>query len=760
MNYLIINPYKNANHGIANYIDNLKEMLGTELSEVSILENTKNLSPIKFREHVRDYITAHYGFNEVIIEAPEAKASTLLLSNKYKVHIRLHCPLAIAQKYDEQEVNQVELSHELRVVSKATIVSSPSYGLLKEMSHELNRKDIFVYKNPILNRDYASPSKEKSYDVVFMGRYQPLKGSEELNQVLQLLPEHYNVLIFGNNCKAHKLPSNIKCNVTLKNEVKGEEKFELISQSKCLIQMSRFENCSMVVLESLSCYVPVVCWDVGGNSEIANRKVLHPVEYLNFEAFVNSINFFVDNRIKKKNFDQALSVINEDFRNGLKDMIDQLGNKVSGAYNPYLGFTYAHEKLSTVQQLVDITREHDKKIRVLGIAYSNEHVEELWAPIISHLSYDSRYICRRPKGFHTVFKHDPFPVENGHYTCFDWINDKDRLEKVILGFKPNLILFHNGLHPSYQETLQFIKSFKIPLLYSELGWFPQKDHVYFDKVGVNAQSYIASQGFEAFTGKVFEKNIEQPLQGEYALLALQLENDTNLIVSSPDYKKNLNILKYIKDQLSTVTKIMVKPHPLDKNVEAYKNFCSENNLMYSDDNIKECLQKAHSVIAVNSTVLLEALEYPCNIYHLGESILSNKKVAISCLGVNIKDVWLNSLVYHPNNRQAIIGAFKDRQINLLDIREGIEPSLLSINEFKALPKIDISSLIKREKTKKNKPVIGTMKPLLANKEKKDSSVVVHNNVIFKDDKKWVRKFNKLKKTPYLFFKDWVQKRLR
>ena len=135
MKYLIINPYHNASHGIANYIKNLENALvGVE---IITFENKRNLNAIAFREEVYDYVTKNFGYDDVIIEAPEAKASTLLLSSRYNVHIRLHCPLAIAQKYDGQKPNQQEFSNELRVINKAKIVSSPSYALAKELSSEI-----------------------------------------------------------------------------------------------------------------------------------------------------------------------------------------------------------------------------------------------------------------------------------------------------------------------------------------------------------------------------------------------------------------------------------------------------------------------------------------------------------------------------------------------------------------------------------------------------------------------------------------------
>ncbi|WP_139502108.1 glycosyltransferase family 4 protein, partial [Escherichia coli] len=70
-----------------------------------------------------------------------------------------------------------------------------------------------------------------------------------------------------------KLDPSVKCSVEKKGEVIGDKRFELVKKAKCLIMPSQFENCSMVILESLACHVPVVAWDVGGNAEIAKPNI-------------------------------------------------------------------------------------------------------------------------------------------------------------------------------------------------------------------------------------------------------------------------------------------------------------------------------------------------------------------------------------------------------------------------------------------------------------------------------------------------------
>ncbi|MFS7194303.1 glycosyltransferase [Rahnella inusitata] len=413
MKYLVINPYHNASHGIANYIKNLKSIVN-DIDLISF-DNKKNLSPIEFREEVLKYVTTKFGYDDVIIEAPEAKASTLLLPAKYNVHIRLHCPLAVAQKYDGQTPNQQEYSNELRVINKAKLVSSPSYALVKEIGNELKSTQVTYYKNPIDIGD-SEKNVDKQYDLVFMGRFQELKGTSHINKILENLPENYNVLLFGAKSETLKISPKVKCKVYKKGQVLGNARFDLIRKSKCLMMPSNFENCSMVILESLACHVPVVTWDVGGNKEIAPPSIIKCAKLGDYNDYSRKIVSFIENPPSSNDFTSAIDCINKDFSTGITHLINEIAQKT---IIPYLGMN--NEKLHIYEPTRnDQTITEINKLRVFGIAYSNEHIEELWGPVISYLGYEYRYVSRQPLGHHTVFKHEPFQIEKKWFCHFDW----------------------------------------------------------------------------------------------------------------------------------------------------------------------------------------------------------------------------------------------------------------------------------------------------------------------------------------------------
>ncbi|WP_153012335.1 capsular polysaccharide export protein, LipB/KpsS family [Type-E symbiont of Plautia stali] len=630
------------------------------------------------------------------------KASTLLLPSKYNIHIRLHCPLAIAQKYDYQKPNQQEFSNELRVIHKAKMVSSPSYALVKELSDEIRTDKVTFFKNPI-NIDNEDKF-EKEFDIVFMGRFQELKGTKDINKILERLPENYKALLIGPKSNLFKVSPNVKCSVEKKGEITGNKRFEYIKKSKCLMMPSQFENCSMVILETLSCHVPVVCWDVGGNSEIATSSVLNCAKFGDYDDFSHKIKSFVTSYPGESVFVEAVKRINADFTNGIKNLINEIANE-----NPiiYRGMNNK-EQHSYCTESVESYITPSSKLRVFGVAFSNEHIEELWAPVIDRLGYEYRYVSRRELGHHTVFKHPAYEINKKWFCQFDWIKDTDRLLKQIQNYRPNFILFHNGLHPIYKDALEKIKDLKIPIIYSELGWFPQKDHIYFDKWGTNGQSYIASMTAEQLCKKTFRHNNEShEVTGEYALIVTQLENDTNLIVNSPRFKNNINFLKHVISKIPSGTKIIIKPHPLDKNVERYEFLENEKIKLVTDTSTDILLKNAHSLIGINSTVLLQALKFDVNIYAYGRSILDNKGVAIDCTEISIDKRWTNAMLGSRQKRDAIVESLMDHQINLIEIRNGNNPS-----QTAALPLIenciyDFTHLINRkiETTKRPTSII-------------------------------------------------------
>lgn len=786
MKYLIINPYFNGSNGIDNYIKNTMNAL-QDTMEVELISNKKNLNKKEFQKYVYSYVTSTYGTEEVIIEAPEARASTLLLPKSYKVHLRLHCPLAIAQKYDGFEPDETIYSEELRVIHKAQVVSSPSYGLLREMEDEFSSGQSAVFKNPYNKNIKLVNAEEKEYDVVFMGRFQKLKGIEYINPILEMLPENYKVLLIGNNSSKFKLSTKIKCDVTVKEQIITDERFDLVGKAKTLIMLSRFENCSMVILETLAAGTIVTCWDVGGNSEIAPPNVLRAIPFEDVERMVHEIRVICETEKypSVKHFNKALYAIESDFAKGINNIVSFLKSEKNTIKNNnkkgkslYRGLdcsnqhNVSYHSNSKYQINMDIGDEINPfGKRVLGFTISNEHIEEMWVPVVRKLGLKAKFVCRRPLGFRRVFN-NPFPLEEKEFTQFDWIQNPNRLILKIYNYKPNKLLFHNGLHPMYQDVLKKIKKLGIPIIYSELGWFPQKDHVYFDRWGTNGQSYLASLNAESFCRESIydEEEPKIKVEGDHVLVITQLENDTNLLVNSPLFKKNRSFIEHVISQIPKSEKIIVKTHPLDKNWEELLEFEGDRVKVIKEGNLDDLLSRAKSVIGINSTVLIQALQYDANIYSYGYSLLDNKGVAINCINKPLSENWTEFQVGSPKRREMIVNAFKKRQINIRELENLSEEKLsdnLAFEPFLLSNQEDFSIL---EQYVKRAGILPVQKPTVKKNNQNESSIKrkdidkketvkkgggsdVPSSIVTKKNFKylWIRRWKKFKKNPKIVF---------
>lgn len=269
INHFVKDP--KFSNGVTNYIKEVNNQV-TEKYDVLYKPYKMNMSEF------RTYIYNKLGSNPEefdIIECAESQSPCLYLPNNFNIHVRMHCPFYLFKKIIHEEPSESRFSDEVRAMYKAKAISSPSHGMLDLLSTELDIDKIHVYKNPITTRlDYYKEHDKKEIDVLFFGRFNKLKGNEYLIDLISLLPEKYKIVIAGKQEHKIILPDSRSTNVEVLDHIKGDDKFHLLSNAKTVVSLSKFENCSMAILESFSVGTPVVAWDVGGNSEIAPPSII------------------------------------------------------------------------------------------------------------------------------------------------------------------------------------------------------------------------------------------------------------------------------------------------------------------------------------------------------------------------------------------------------------------------------------------------------------------------------------------------------
>lgn len=366
---------------------------------------------------------------------------------------------------------------------------------------------------------------------------------------------------------------------------------------------------------------------------------------------------------------------------------------------------------SNYEPLLNVAAE---EIRVFGLSISNEHIEEMWHPIVSKAGWKGHYVCSRPKGYFNLYDLPREEVPDEIYSVFDWINEPTKLFDQIRACNPNVILFHNGNHPAYQGVLAKLRSdFNIPIVFSELGWFPQKHYIHFDADGTNGSSSICASTLENLVGRVIksQQTNGRPLKHKTVLLALQLENDTNSIVFSRHFRSNKQLIEHVLSNVPSEFRILIKAHPLDHTGHRYEEFLDGRSQMVSDP-IDELLAKADAVVAINSTVLLEALAYNLNIYFCGEALLNNKQIGFAFDSADrpLASVWQDKIVNEGRRRKAFVEYLKSRQINLAAVPDMDASELLSNPSVAIITEAAQQSVIASEIAKPARQTLPEVEP--------------------------------------------------
>jgi hypothetical protein len=263
----------------------------------------------------------------------------------------------------------------------------------------------------------------------------------------------------------------------------------------------------------------------------------------------------------------------------------------------------------------------------------------------------------------------------------------DLLIAAIDQFKPHKILFHNGLHPSYQDVLDRVKRRfpKIPIVFSELGWFPQKGNIYFDTNGTNGASSIAAESYEKFCSQSYPEHFNKNILNGNVLIVTQLENDTNIMINSPRFKKMENFISHVLSNIPINVDVIIKTHPLDSDRSRFDKFVDHRVSLQHDGNIDEMLSAAKAIFTINSTVALTALNYPCNIYCFGFGLLNNKRVSVECFRDEFyESFWSEHEIYPMSAKLTVLDELKSRQINIEKLLEYPISELLRSKSFRPL----------------------------------------------------------------------------
>lgn len=483
-------PTDKFSNGVMNYAKavehrrlDLGQCPGRDESCLAPFNKKVGESQESFQRRLVQYLVKNFHEDEVIIEAAESQSTTLLVPQKYRVHIRMHCPFFLYYKIIGDVPDQNRFSSEVRAMHKARYVSSPSYGMLKLLGDELDIRRIHVFKNPIDASLRPNESGVKDIDVILLFRFNKLKGIEYLNPILRLLPSNYNVFVLGTMEQEFTLDPRVRCAVTITGHVEGEEKISLLQRAKTSLSISKFENCSMVILESIATHVPVVCWDVGGNSEIARPPVINVVEFEDIFALSDTVVRLVEGRDRPsaEDFQSAIKCINEDYEGGSIHLERNFDNANAPIYEG-IDFSCSHHSRPRIPY--ELRGQSWREVlevpfNVLCLVRTKECLDAV-----------ERYFERNDRPVHIVYSGNQCATSECHAMFqFDWFRRKEELTKVIKEVRPDIILIEDTEFSSYGARAEFFKALARPVIHL----FAHGDGFVFDKCGSYTRSLMRSR---------------------------------------------------------------------------------------------------------------------------------------------------------------------------------------------------------------------------------------------------------------------------
>ncbi|MDA3978219.1 glycosyltransferase [Gallibacterium sp. AGMB14963] len=316
--YLLIDPFYEKNRGVSSYIES-----------VSMYLQKMNFSYMLFKRHESETIEQFrlrllnfYLENEKIfccIEAPETLAATLLLPVSAPVHIRIHFSKIIGDYIQGKMLDCGIYNDEQKVISNSRWISAPS-----QIAIDTTKKfyslppNIYLYPHPIYlfhENTFSKENKTRIIDVLFIGRWEKLKGIYFLKRIVAFLAE--NKLTLGVLSDKRAATFCKKTESIFFDGVKSN-KYEIIQNAKVIIIPSLFETVSMVGLEALYFNKPIVTWAHLGISEYAKEPWVYTVQYPDIMLFCEKIKHVLKSFRKEK---YSTSIINDSFFKGLTSIL-------------------------------------------------------------------------------------------------------------------------------------------------------------------------------------------------------------------------------------------------------------------------------------------------------------------------------------------------------------------------------------------------------------------------------------------------------
>jgi hypothetical protein len=168
-------------------------------------------------------------------------------------------------------------------------------------------------------------------------------------------------------------------------------------------------------------------------------------------------------------------------------------------------------------------------------------------------------------------------------------------------FPCDLAVVWNGLNPKYDRAMARLKSRGTPVIYTELGWHPQRGHIQIDPTGINAN---ASWAAEPLTRPgVTPLRVRE--SGDL-LLVLQLDHDTQITRLSPWFADMRAFVEFMCRH--SALRVRVRHHPRRRPTEEFIAGVGQLGGTWDESpSLAAAMAGARALACVNSSCGVEAL---------------------------------------------------------------------------------------------------------------------------------------------------------
>jgi hypothetical protein len=189
-------------------------------------------------------------------------------------------------------------------------------------------------------------------------------------------------------------------------------------------------------------------------------------------------------------------------------------------------------------------------------------------------------------------------------------------------------LLWGGSVSAFEPLKQFLAANDLKFSFIECGFFPQTQHIYFDRQGINVDSSLAANDLDWLPPDVtpilqhkrelfFQDVPTYSEQQDYVFVPLQLAHDSNIQLNSRFVNGMQEFIDYIESLYPDDT-LVFKRHPRD--TTSYQ--LSSTRSYWAEDCSRALIKGAKKVHGINSTVLFEAELYGAETIIEGDCLLT------------------------------------------------------------------------------------------------------------------------------------------